>query len=79
MSLNSLVAGIAVIILSTMLAGCGSDPRIDGPAVYAYCPLNFHTVAYPNNPNPKKAYACVSDDVGYLQGGWDLNEKMVPR
>jgi hypothetical protein len=77
MSRSLLIA--AVIALSASLAGCASASHQAGLETVSKCGLDSHTVAYPNSPDPEKAYACRSDNVGYLGGSADNHEGMVPQ
>ena len=69
----------AAIELSTSLAACASASHQAGLETVSKCGLDSHTVAYPNNPDPEKAYACRSDNVGYLGGSADSHEGMAPK
>jgi hypothetical protein len=69
---------IVGISLSVSLAGCSSAPNRTGLETVSQCGLDSHTVAYPNAPNPQKAYACRSDNIGFLWGSADRHEGMVP-
>lgn len=72
---NLLKIGALVASLAALLAGCAATP-VSGPVTYAHCPLDFHTEAFPTNPNPKRAYACRSNQSGYLSP--DERERMRP-
>jgi hypothetical protein len=79
MTLNSLKSG-ALLLFLALLAGCAAAPvERRGTVTLSRCPANFHTEAYPNNRNPRKAYGCVSDTVGFLRTPGDERERMRPR
>jgi hypothetical protein len=67
------------LALLVPLTGCASGPSASvKPAYFALCPLDSHTEAYPNNPNPKRAYGCVSNTHGFLRYPGDERERMTP-
>jgi hypothetical protein len=77
MALASLKAGIAGIVLS-VLGGCSSSQRLADPDAYLTCPLNFHAVAHPNNPDPNKAYSCAPNHTwAYGYGGAGSKRKTI--
>jgi hypothetical protein len=78
MTLNLLKSG-ALLLFPALLAGCAAAPERHGTMTWSRCPANFHTEAYPKNRNPRKAYACVSDTVGFLRTPGDERERMTPR
>ena len=65
MKLGSLMLGAVALAVLAPIGGC-SYPA-PGPLVYRHCPPNSHTESYPNNPDPQRAYACKSDDIGVLE------------
>jgi hypothetical protein len=78
MSRCSLMA--VAIVLSAAIAGCASATHEVGSVTVSKCGSDSHTVAYPNDPNPKNAYACRSDDAGFFgAGGADSHEGMNPK
>jgi hypothetical protein len=72
---NLLKVGALAGSLAVLLTGCAATP-VSGPVTYDHCPPDFHTEAFPNNPNPKRAYACRSNQSGYLSP--DYAERMRP-
>jgi hypothetical protein len=78
MKLNPFMIAVAALALLAF-AGCASPVHQSGSVTLSKCPPNSHTVAHPENPDPRKAYGCGSDDVGFLQGGVDNHERMTPQ
>jgi hypothetical protein len=71
--------GTIVVAVFTALVGCASTPTQSGPITVARCPLDFHTEAFPNNPDPKRAYGCRSNQSGFLNPPSDEKERMRPQ
>jgi hypothetical protein len=77
MSREFLLACAIVPAISFSLMGCVSTPTSSGPVTTMRCPLDFHTEAYVNNPHPRRAYGCRSNQSGFLTPG-DGREHMRP-
>jgi hypothetical protein len=71
--------GVLVAALATLAGGCAPTNGASEPATWSRCPPDYHTEAYPTNPNPRKAYGCVSNSAGYLRYPGDEHEKMTPQ
>jgi hypothetical protein len=71
--------GAIIVAAAVALMGCASTPTISGPVTVARCPLDFHTEAFPNNPDPKRAYGCRSNQSGFLNHPGDEKERMRPQ
>jgi hypothetical protein len=67
--------GLVVAFLMPLATGCASPP-VAGPITYAHCPLDSHTEAFPKQPDPKRAFACRSNQSGFLSR--DQYERMTP-
>jgi hypothetical protein len=66
-----LKVGILAAILSTMAADCGEAAEFGGATefggvTYARCPLDSHTEAFPRRRHYRHAYACRSNQSGFL-------------
>jgi hypothetical protein len=68
-------AGLSLAFFSALVGGDASSPVL-GHVVYAHCPLDSHTEAFPRNRKPRHAYACRSNQSGFLSR--DQNERMTP-
>jgi hypothetical protein len=47
-------------------------------ATYVHCAPDSHTEAFPTNPHPKRAYACRSNQRGFLSPPADEQRRMKP-
>jgi hypothetical protein len=73
------ITGAILIAVAETLMGCASTPTVSGPVTVARCPLDSHTEAFPNNPDPKRAYGCRSNQSGFLNPPSDEKERMRPQ
>lgn len=71
-------SGFLIAILSMPLPGCGSVIA-SGPVTYAHCGLDSHTEAFPNNPHPRRAYGCRSNQSGFLSPPNGPQESLRPQ
>jgi hypothetical protein len=71
-------SAVLILALAAPLAACGSMVPPPPPAAMGHCPLGYHTEAFPNNPDPRRAYQCWSDRQGYLRKPGDEGERMAP-
>jgi hypothetical protein len=67
--------GLVVALLSPLASGCASPP-VAGPLTYAHCPLDAHTEAFPKQLDARRAFACRSNQSGFLSR--DQYERMTP-
>lgn len=76
-----LTSSAFIIALAAPLGACGSSVVVGPDALSALppCPRYTHTEAYPNNPNPRYAYKCVPELVGFIRSPGDSNERMTPQ
>ncbi len=77
MAFNSSRWGAIVVAVATSVGGAPTNGAAR-PVISSLCPPDYHTEAYPTNPNPRKAYKCVSNEAGYLRRPGDEHEKMTP-
>jgi hypothetical protein len=75
---TALKSAVLMLALAAPLAACGSMVPTPPPATMGHCPLGYHTEAFPNNPDPRRAYQCWSDRQGYLRRPGDEDERMAP-
>ena len=70
-----------VVALGATLGACAQSVAVGPQALSTLprCPRYTHTEAYPNNPNPRYAYKCVPESVGFIRSPGDANEKMIPQ
>jgi hypothetical protein len=73
------IIGATIFAVYAVLAVCASTPTVSGPVTVARCPLDSHTEAFPNNPDPKRAYGCRSNQSGFLNPPSDERERMRPQ
>jgi hypothetical protein len=78
MSREFLLACAIVSAISVLLMGCVPTPTSSGPVTRVRCPLDFHTEAFVNNPHPRRAYGCRSNQSGFLSPA-DGQEHMRPQ
>jgi hypothetical protein len=68
-------AGLFLAFFSALVGGDASSPVL-ADVVYAHCPLDSHTEAFPRNRKHRHAYGCRSNQAGFLS--YDQNEGMTP-
>jgi hypothetical protein len=77
---NGMPGAGALVIVFLLIGGCTATPiSVVGGVTYAACPANFHTIAYPNNLDPKKAYGCKSNDAGFSDSRVSEREELTSR
>jgi hypothetical protein len=66
MNLKACASGVALLVLTASVAGCSPLP-LPGPLHYGHCGPNAHTESFPHAKDERHAYACRSDDNGFLE------------
>jgi hypothetical protein len=63
--------------MAALLSGSACAPA-SAAVIYAHCAGDSHTEAFPANPHPRRAYACRSNQRGFLSPPRDEPWRMRP-